>query len=178
MRRGARRMSSEDTWNNFGDRDFGSQRRDRSWLMELHVPVQSDGGSIAVARAVSVDVAAVGPHRKLCRKCGEVRPLGWFVRNGSGKLRAQCRQCMRAKRAGDRYARRTRMKRQRAGRVTQADIDRIGEAQGWRCACGCGVSVRFEYHLDHIVAIARGGLHARGNLQLLAPLCNLKKGAR
>jgi 5-methylcytosine-specific restriction endonuclease McrA len=51
-------------------------------------------------------------------------------------------------------------------------------AQGGRCACGCGASIEVDYHIDHRVALARGGRHEAGNLQLLRPACNLSKGAR
>jgi 5-methylcytosine-specific restriction endonuclease McrA len=107
-----------------------------------------------------------------------MRPLGWFVKNGSGKLRSNCRVCAKASKAEQRYRRRARMKLARAQRVTQRDIERIGEAQGWRCACGCNAPIRFEYEIDHHVPIARGGLHAVSNLRLLAPRCNARYGAR
>jgi 5-methylcytosine-specific restriction endonuclease McrA len=63
-------------------------------------------------------------------------------------------------------------------RVRAEDIRKIGEAQGWRCACGCGRPIRDGYHLDHRRALARGGTHSVGNLQLLSPVCNLRKGSR
>jgi 5-methylcytosine-specific restriction endonuclease McrA len=46
------------------------------------------------------------------------------------------------------------------------------------CACGCGRSILGGYHIDHIVPIAKGGTSERRNLQLLAPICNLRKGAK
>lgn len=52
------------------------------------------------------------------------------------------------------------------------------ERQRWLCACGCGRSLYLGYHIDHVVPIARGGAHELANLQLLAPICNLRKGAR
>jgi 5-methylcytosine-specific restriction endonuclease McrA len=63
-------------------------------------------------------------------------------------------------------------------RITAADLRLIGERQGWRCGCGCGRVIRHEYHVDHKVALSRGGAHVRANLQLLAAICNLKKGSR
>ena len=64
----------------------------------------------------------------------------------------------------------------RPERVTQRDIEAIGEAQGWRCACGCGRVVRWEYHVDHRRPLSRGGEHRKENLRLLAPICNLRLG--
>ena len=46
------------------------------------------------------------------------------------------------------------------------------------CAyCGLGLDPQ-NWHLDHVVAIARGGGHTRGNVVASCPICNMKKGAR
>ncbi len=50
--------------------------------------------------------------------------------------------------------------------------------QGYECACGCGVSLWAGFHVDHILALSRGGTNEAGNLQLLTPKCNQRKGAR
>ena len=84
---------------------------------------------------------------------------------------------MRGKRSRDR-ARRAVLEESGAGRVTDEDIRRIGERQGWLCGCGCGRGIRHEYHVDHVRALSRGGVHDRSNIQLLAPICNLRKGNR
>ena len=42
----------------------------------------------------------------------------------------------------------------------------------------CGVSLKNGYHVDHILAIALGGLDDLDNLQLLCPQCNRRKGAK
>lgn len=62
--------------------------------------------------------------------------------------------------------------------MTSEDLQRINARQGYQCACGCGVSTRFDYHVDHRVALARGGTHSLGNLQIMTPTCNLRKGSR
>lgn len=115
--------------------------------------------------------------QKVCSRCGEVRPLGWYVRKGSGRLRSECRECGKAQ-GVQRAARRRARLAVGHERVTDADIRGLGERQGWRCACGCGRPIRDQFHVDHRVALARGGAHRIDNLQLLAPVCNLKKGAR
>lgn len=48
--------------------------------------------------------------------------------------------------------------------------------QGGKCL-RCGTSAG-PWHVDHIVPVARGGGHDRGNLQVLCAPCNLRKGAR
>jgi len=118
------------------------------------------------------------PTQRLCSQCGQVRPLGWFCKNGAARLASACRECRRAKKSRDAAARRARIRGARPGRVTARDIEAIGARQGWRCACGCGRVIRWEYHVDHVRALARGGEHRVENLALMAPVCNLRKGAR
>ncbi|MCA1571257.1 MAG: HNH endonuclease [Chloroflexi bacterium] len=45
--------------------------------------------------------------------------------------------------------------------------------------CGiCGEDVDpFHFHVDHILPLARGGLHCYENCQPAHPICNLRKGA-
>jgi 5-methylcytosine-specific restriction endonuclease McrA len=120
----------------------------------------------------------VDPVRRLkrCMGCGLELPLGWYPRNGSGERRARCRGCLRAKRSRDRAVRRERILKG-AGRVTQEDVEALRRRQGYRCnVCGC--DVRWEFHVDHVMALARGGRHEVGNLQILCPPCNQRKGAR
>lgn len=47
-------------------------------------------------------------------------------------------------------------------------------------ACGiCGEDVDpFDFHVDHIVALGRGGHHNYENTQIAHPACNLRKGTR
>ena len=46
--------------------------------------------------------------------------------------------------------------------------------------CGiCGGDVDpFEFHVDHIVPLSRGGEHSYANVQAAHPFCNVSKGAR
>ena len=123
-----------------------------------------------------------GPLQRRCSKCKAVRPLGWFrrkgERNGKERRSSWCKECERpVKESGD-ARRRGRLKAQREGSITAEAIRRIGEAQGWRCACGCGRVIRWGYEVDHRVAVANGGVHGVRNLQLLAPICNRRKGAK
>lgn len=42
--------------------------------------------------------------------------------------------------------------------------------------CGiCGEAVAGPYHLDHIIPMSRGGIHAEHNLQVTHPTCNQRK---
>lgn len=73
---------------------------------------------------------------------------------------------------------RARSQRQRAAgcELRAVDIDSMLDRQRWKCAtCEKKLS---DYHVDHIVPIARGGTGEPGNLQILCPTCNMKKGAK
>lgn len=124
------------------------------------------------------------PGLKRCSACGKDLPLGWYVSNGtragSPRLRSRCRECLRPKRSADRVIRRARLKRGRTitERVTERDLAALAERQNYRCACGCGASIRFTFHVEHRIPLAKGGRHTLSNLQLMTPVCNLRKGAR
>lgn len=49
--------------------------------------------------------------------------------------------------------------------------------QKGKCAC-CGLSLHNGYHLDHIMPIALGGMNNDSNVQLLTPICNMRKGSK
>lgn len=78
---------------------------------------------------------------------------------------------------------RTHLRNQKAARKlsigshTAADIEQILKWQYGKCAL-CRIIVGTKYHVDHIVALARGGSNNRQNLQVLCATCNLKKGAQ
>lgn len=71
-----------------------------------------------------------------------------------------------------RHIRRAR-KRNAEGRYSLADVQRLFVLQRGKCPM-CRMSLK-DYHVDHIVALARGGSNHPVNLQLLHPLCNMRK---
>ncbi len=77
-----------------------------------------------------------------------------------------------------RIARKNGKSRERAagGSYSTEDIRRILKQQRGRCAY-CRIRLG-EFHIDHIVAISRGGSNRPGNLQLTCEACNLRKHAR
>ena len=60
-------------------------------------------------------------------------------------------------------------------RVNPLTKKRIGEKYGWTCACGCGQKLSFDYHVDHIIPLWKGGNNAETNLQSLNPRCHAFK---
>lgn len=71
--------------------------------------------------------------------------------------------------------------RRRAGRkigkLDYGTIPRIKKLQRGKCAI-CRVRLNDDWHMDHIVPLAKGGLHEARNIQLLCAPCNLKKSAK
>lgn len=64
-----------------------------------------------------------------------------------------------------------------SGSHTAAETLSLLEAQKHRCAY-CGADLRkTKPHLDHIVALSRGGSNDKTNLQWLCAPCNMAKGA-
>ena len=69
-------------------------------------------------------------------------------------------------------------KRNAEGKHTAKDIQKIFDRQGELCnACGKKL-IRYnkkQYHVDHIIPLAKGGGNGPDNLQLLCPYCNMTK---
>lgn len=66
-------------------------------------------------------------------------------------------------------------KREAEGFHTDADIKAIWEKQGGLCNyCQSDLS-EVGHHVDHIVAVSKGGSNWPSNLQCLCPDCNLRK---
>lgn len=72
-------------------------------------------------------------------------------------------------------ARRRARRKEKAGHVSTGIINSLLDSQGHTCvACKKNLQ-QTGYHLDHIVALSKGGKHEDENLQLLCPPCNLSK---
>lgn len=64
------------------------------------------------------------------------------------------------------------------GSYTATDVIAIFADQHYRCAY-CRVNLKGRRrHVDHIVALMRGGSNERRNLQILCPTCNTRKHAK
>jgi len=65
----------------------------------------------------------------------------------------------------------------KTGRLTRGFVARLFALQRGCCAACC-VKLVAGYHVDHVVALAAGGKHEDGNIQLLCATCNVRKGAK
>lgn len=73
--------------------------------------------------------------------------------------------------------RRVARKRNAQGSHSAADIKEIKKQQRQKCAI-CMALLKNSCHIDHIVALSKGGSNDRRNIQLLCAPCNLKKGTK
>lgn len=77
------------------------------------------------------------------------------------------------------YSRQRRQQRmaRAPGSYTQADIDKIYRRQNGRCKyCDTLVYSRKDYHVDHVIPLARGGTNYPDNLAIACKKCNISKG--
>lgn len=69
------------------------------------------------------------------------------------------------------------IKRNAEGVVSRDIEQRLFALQNGKCPC-CREPLGDDYHLDHIMPLALGGLHDDSNLQLMRAGCNLRKNAK
>lgn len=67
--------------------------------------------------------------------------------------------------------------RNNGGTLSRDVVRRLFALQRGKCAC-CGQPLGDNYHLDHIMPLALGGVNADDNVQLLRSACNLQKKAK
>ena len=70
-----------------------------------------------------------------------------------------------------------RAKKVSGGRLSKGLSQKLFALQKGKCPC-CGQPLGDDYHLDHIVPLARGGLNVDANIQLLRKTCNHQKHAK
>lgn len=74
------------------------------------------------------------------------------------------------------HRRRARM-RNSIGKISRGLKEKLFKLQKGRCPC-CGLALGENYHLDHIMPLARGGSNTDDNIQLLRAICNRRKSAK
>lgn len=70
-----------------------------------------------------------------------------------------------------------RRKQRKLGRLPRGTIDQLHTMQRGKCAV-CRNKLQNNFHVDHIVPLAKGGQHEATNVQLLCPPCNVRKSAK
>ena len=60
--------------------------------------------------------------------------------------------------------------------ITRRTIESMIATQ--RGKCNLCKKILINFHIDHIFPLAKGGKHIIGNIQILCPTCNMKKGAK
>lgn len=71
----------------------------------------------------------------------------------------------------------------RRARKREAFVEHVDPAvvyvmHGDRCGICSEFVLEAEFHVDHVIPLACGGLHMYANVQLAHPLCNSRKGHR
>ena len=68
-------------------------------------------------------------------------------------------------------------KQDSGGTLSKGLSKKLYSLQKGKCPC-CGLPLGKNYHMDHIVPLARGGAHTDDNIQLLTQRCNNQKHAK
>lgn len=77
------------------------------------------------------------------------------------------------------HARRKARKMDAPGAHTAQDVASIRARQAGRCAfCGVRLGRKAPPHVDHIIALSKGGSNDPSNLQVLCQACNCRKGSK
>jgi hypothetical protein len=88
--------------------------------------------------------------------------------NGAGGSRQELRRSYEG----------TRRARRRGQFVEHVDLATVWDRDGGVCHICRQPCERWNWHLDHVVSLARGGAHSYANVAVSHPGCNLKKGDR
>jgi 5-methylcytosine-specific restriction endonuclease McrA len=110
-----------------------------------------------------------------CLLCRKMLARGRFYRKGKG-WRSYCKECEKPGKSARNALRRERAKGR--GSYTAKEVRQLLAMQNYLCKlCNRHLGIT-GYHVDHVVALAKGGMNVVRNLQVLCPACNLAKGAR
>jgi 5-methylcytosine-specific restriction endonuclease McrA len=156
-----------------------------------HLPVlrqTSNGACVACAREYAAHIRATDPdrpkrHKAVYRGKYPERVLQQ-ARETYERRKAAANANHQKWLAANPHKRRTYEAKRRALKqqstsehYTTEDIERLIEAQRWRCIY-CGKSIRKKFHVDHIVPLSKGGDNSPRNIQLLCQTCNQRKFTR
>jgi len=116
-------------------------------------------------------------HPEAARAKWNARTAAWLERNPDGHREANRRYLATARGQqvnADKSARRRAAKAHEGAELIRRD--EVLRRSGGVCGL-CHELIEGEFHIDHIVPLARGGEHTYANVQAAHPACNLRKGA-
>ncbi len=127
-------------------------------------------------------------EKRVCKTCLESFPLNrdYFGNTPNGNYRWQCRSCMRnhvknySTKNPDAAKTRSivRKEREAGGReISVDDVNYLMNRYSRRCAY-CDVALGSDFHVDHVLPVAKGGSNELNNLAVCCPKCNLAKHAK
>lgn len=185
--------------------DFGvdrSRKDGRSYYCKECIAVRKLATARA-RRAKRIQQLVESPSdTKRCKGCGEVKTVMEFTQNlwVVGGREHRCRDCRRPviRAASDKWRRenpeewslqnrehvRRRKARERSASAAPVDLAKVLEEHGMVChICGDPITETrgtkpLSLTFDHVVPIARGGMHTEGNLRPAHHSCNSRKNAR
>jgi len=106
-------------------------------------------------------IGVSGDKNKLW-KGGQLDAQRRFILSGGSKIVQQNRRAR---------------KKYNGGRLSKGLSNKLYKLQRGKCAC-CGKSLGDDYHLDHRMPLALGGVNEDLNMQLLRSKCNREKHAK
>lgn len=123
-----------------------------------------------------------------CRYCGETYELSKdnFGHNPQGGFRWKCRRCVRGYvreyNAANSFRASERTELRRGTVLTQSEREsygcRLAERDGGYICFYCKEALMSDFHIDHKVPIAKGGVHGIENFALACMPCNQEKHAK
>jgi len=75
------------------------------------------------------------------------------------------------------YSLNRRASKKATGKLSTGLAKKLYGLQQGKCPC-CKQPLGDDYHLDHVIPLARGGVNADSNMQLLRAVCNMNKSAK
>lgn len=154
-------------------------RRER-WLQRL----AAEAGAAALKReqrALKEDKKQALQRLKTMRVTANIRLNELLARDVAerNKARAASRSFLAKERKLRKRAKERIMRRdmEKFGRLSKGIVARLYRLQGGRCMY-CPAELSEAFNVDHYIPLALGGKNEDGNVQLLCPSCNRRKGAK
>jgi 5-methylcytosine-specific restriction endonuclease McrA len=127
-------------------------------------------------------------HFKTCSGCGRKLKISCFYKHpdGAGGRQSRCKKCVADRLRKWRHSNPTKSReqdqvrraRKRSAFIEYVDAQVVFERDEGICGiCGNPVDHN-DYHIDHIIPLARDGEHSYANTQVAHPACNHMKNCR